>query len=388
MVCGSLYGMELEHGNEKGKTVSASTNNTAPVKKELTVYIFGSPGCLQCKRLEVEILPAYEKKYGVTVKVQLLTLDVPENYEKLVSLEKKLNKNLTKIPAMYAGGRLFGGNDEILGNIDAVFKDHQAEEPAAVDAPVVPGIKSIAAKRLQLLPILFAGVVDSINPCAFATIVFFLSYMSLVLKKSRSEVFFAGLVFIAAVFITYFFIGVGIFKAVLGLTGILKYSKFLYIIIGIFVLFLSGRHFYEAAVLKRTGKLDDEEVKMKLPHWIRTTIEKLITRFTAMKFILPFVFLLAVLITLFQLACTVQVYLPSIIYLTSIPEYRASAFLFLLLYCFLFVLPLILIFVMYYFGLTTLALKRFFKDKIVTMKLAMATFFLIMAVFMILEGIR
>jgi cytochrome c biogenesis protein CcdA len=313
---------------------------------------------------------------------------VPENYEKLMSLEKKTGKTLTKIPALYAAGKLFGGNDEILRNLDALFKGYMEIRAAGVDVPIEPGIKAIAAKQLQLLPILFAGVVDSINPCAFATIVFFLSYMSLVLKKSRSEVFFAGLVFIAGVFITYFFIGVGIFKAVLGLTGILKYSKYLYLVIGIFVLFLSGRHFYEASVLKRTGLLDDEEVKMKLPDWIRKTIEKLITRFTGMKFILPFVFMLAVLITLFQLACTVQVYLPSIIYLTSIPEYRTSAYLFLLLYCFLFVLPLILIFVMYYFGLTTLALKRFFKNKIVTMKLAMAVFFLIMAVFMISEGIK
>ena len=245
-----------------------------------------------------------------------------------------------------------------------------------------------AASKLKGLPVILAGLVDSINPCAFATIVFFLSYMSLVLKKSRLEVFLAGVVFIIGVYVTYFFIGIGIFSAVLGLTDILKYSKILYLAIGIFVLYLAARHIYEAALLKKTGNMDDDEVKMKLPGWIRRSIEKLITRLTGLKFILPFVFLLAVIITLLELVCTGQVYLPAIIYLTSIPQYRMTAYIYLAFYCFLFVVPLIVIFGMYYFGMTTLALKRFFKDNIVAMKVTMGVFFITLAVFMIAQGVK
>lgn len=376
-----------EKESKQGNTII--NRGPKPGENGSTIYIFGTPGCGICKRLEAEILPAYEKKYGITAKVVLLLLDEPENYEKLLSIEKRVNKTLTKIPALYVGGKLYGGQDEILANIDGVFKNFTNSAPIEDVMPLKADTVALtAAQRLKLLPIVFAGAVDSINPCAFATIVFFLSYMSLVLKKTRSEVFLAGLVFIIGVFVTYFLIGVGLFKAVLGITGILKYSKLIYLSIGLFVLFLSGRQFYEAMVLKRTGKMDDDEVKLKLPEWIRGSIEKLITEFTGLKYILPFVLLLAVVITLLELVCTGQVYLPTIIYLTSLPEYRLTAYFYLALYCFLFVAPLILIFVMYYFGLTTLTLKRFFKDNIVTMKLTMAVFFLTMAVFMIIEGVK
>jgi len=70
------------------------------------------------------------------------------------------------------------------------------------------------------------------------------------------------------------------------------------------------------------------------------------------------------------------------------PEYRMTAYFYLTLYCFLFVVPLIVIFAMYYFGLTTLTLKRFFKGNIVAMKLVMAVFFLTMAIFMIFNGVK
>lgn len=366
-----------------------------PGERSLKIYIFGSPGCGECKRLESEILPAYEKKYGVKAQVKLLLLDDPKNFEKLVRIEKTIHKTVNNIPAIYAGGKLYGGISEILDNIDSVFKNVKVVNVAVAAEPVIPEtplpvkvVSDSAVKRLRLLPVLLAGAVDSINPCAFATIVFFLSYMSLVLKKTRFEVFLAGVVFITGVFSTYFLIGAGIFKAVLGIAGILKYSKILYLTIGVFVLFLSGRHFYEAAVLRKTGSMDDEAVKLKLPDWIRRSIEKLITAFTGLKYILPFVLLLSVIITLLELVCTGQVYLPTIIYLTSMPEYRVTAYLYLALYCFLFVVPLIVIFVLYYFGLTTLTLKRFFKDNIVAMKVTMAVFFLTMAVFMIAESVK
>ena len=361
-------------------------------QKAVKIIIFGSSGCGICKRIEFEIIPGYEKKLGIKADVEQLQLDNPVNYEKLMGIEKRLNKPLTRIPAMYAGGNIYGGKDEILSNIERVLKEcgnEQGERPdTGSTVSSSPATAVSVAQKLKVIPIILAGLVDSINPCAFATIVFFLSYMSLVLKKTRSEVFFAGLIFIIGVFVTYFLIGVGIFKAVLGITSILKYSKILYLVIGIFLILLAARHFYESAVLKRTGSMDDDEVRLKLPDWIRKSIEKLITEFTGLRFILPFVFLLAVIITLLELVCTGQVYLPAIIYLTSLAKYRLQAYLYLVLYCFLFVVPLIVIFAMYYFGLTTLTLKRFFKDNIVGMKITMAVFFLTMAVFMIIEGLK
>lgn len=367
-----------------------ATSAASPTDKTVKIVIFSSPGCGVCKRIESKTIPEYERKSGIKADIRHLSLDDPKNYEMLLELEKRLKRPLNMLPIIYAGGAMYGGKKEILNNIDKIFalSDQDAGIPAVTVPTVVAVPVVLAADKLKLLPILFAGLVDSINPCAFATIVFFLSYMSLVLKKSKLELVLAGTAFIVGVFITYLGVGIGLFNAVLALTNILKYTKVLYTVIGVFLLVLAARHVYEAAVLKKSGNMDDAEVKLKLPGRIREKIEKLITSISGAKYLLPIVFITAVVITLLELVCTGQVYLPAIIYLTSVPEYRLTAYFYLILYCFLFVLPLIVIFAMYYFGLTTLALKRFFKDNIVVMKLTMAVFFITMAVFMFAEVVK
>lgn len=65
-----------------------------------------------------------------------------------------------------------------------------------------------------LLPfVLTAGLLDSLNPCAIAILLIFLALM-FTLRKSRSVIMIMGSVYIAAVFLTYFAIGLGIFKVI------------------------------------------------------------------------------------------------------------------------------------------------------------------------------
>ena len=59
-----------------------------------------------------------------------------------------------------------------------------------------------------ILTVAGAGLLDGINPCAFATIVFFISYMNLV-GRGRKEMLIAGGAFALAVFGTYLLLGLG-----------------------------------------------------------------------------------------------------------------------------------------------------------------------------------
>ena len=93
--------------------------------------------------------------------------------------------------------------------------------------------KDSAVNKIKIVPLIFAGLIDSINPCAFATIIFFISYLSLVLKKQRTDIFLTGIIFIAGVFITYLLIGLGFFRIVQKLNNIIIISKTLYIAVGI-----------------------------------------------------------------------------------------------------------------------------------------------------------
>ena len=53
-----------------------------------------------------------------------------------------------------------------------------------------------------------AAAVDGINPCAFATILFFVSYL-VISRRPRHELLLVGLAFTLGVFVTYLAVGLG-----------------------------------------------------------------------------------------------------------------------------------------------------------------------------------
>jgi cytochrome c biogenesis protein CcdA len=74
-------------------------------------------------------------------------------------------------------------------------------------------------------------------------------------------------------------------------------------------------------------------------------------------------------------ACTGQVYLPTIIFVSSIPELQIQAYLYLILYNLLFILPLVVIFILVYYGTTSSDLTRFLQQRAAAVKFAMGLVF-------------
>jgi len=92
-----------------------------------------------------------------------------------------------------------------------------------------------------------------------------------------------------------------------------------------------------------------------------------------------------IMISFLELACTGQVYLPTIIFVSSIPGMRLQAFLYLLLYNLMFILPLVIIFVLVYFGTTSKDLTRFLHDKAAAVKFAMSIVFIALGSWLIVS---
>lgn len=71
----------------------------------------------------------------------------------------------------------------------------------------------VTANRAVLLPaVLLTGLVDGINPCAMAILLFFISFL-FTIHKSPVSVARMGAVYIAAVYVVYFLVGLGLLKA-------------------------------------------------------------------------------------------------------------------------------------------------------------------------------
>jgi cytochrome c biogenesis protein CcdA len=93
--------------------------------------------------------------------------------------------------------------------IDAPFEEALAQ--AIVSAGPLPiGQANLA----QLLPtVVVTGLLDSVNPCAFAVILLLLAFL-FTLRKARNQILKLGFVYIGMIFIVYFAIGLGLLGTV------------------------------------------------------------------------------------------------------------------------------------------------------------------------------
>ncbi len=377
-----------------------------PVKKVLSqgsvegriqISMFSSPGCATCRKLKEDFIPKLAKEHNLAIKIKHFLVDKKENYEKLIALEDSLDDRNNKLPALVIGGKILGGDREIkaeLGNTLASIrekglKEFFGKEVAQSAKEVSPGAGNIRDKinSVQLLPIIGAGLLDGINPCAFATIIFFISYLSFA-GKGGKEILGTGIAFTLAIFLCYTLIGLGLFKGFEKLTEVPFVSLIIKIITVSMVFVLGVLSVYDY-IKCRQGKPAD--MKLQLSPLLKEKIHKSIVskredfagkNSGVFKLVLAG-FSVGVLVSIFEFACTGQIYLPTIMYMLKIPGLRFGALGYLLLYNLMFVAPLIIIFILAWKGITSEQFTNIMLKHLSKIKIGMAVFFFGMGILLI-----
>ena len=228
---------------------------------------------------------------------------------------------------------------------------------------------------LGVFTIVFAGLVDGLNPCAFATLVFFVSYLSISGRKGR-EILSVGAAFTLGVFLSYVLVGLG-FYHVLGLMGdwLVKLGRWVYGLTAAFCLVLAVISFLDYLKARR-GKTGD--MALNLPHSLRMRINAVIRKTRKSRSFVIGAFVTGVVVSFLELACTGQVYLPTIIFVMSMPDLRMRATLYLLLYNLLFVAPLVVVFILAYYGTGAKQFSSFLQRQAATVKLGISALFLVL----------
>ena len=186
------------------------------------------------------------------------------------------------------------------------------------------------------IPILIgAAIVDSVNPCEFAVLIILLS--TIMVNTNKRRALYSGLAFSASIFISYFAMGLGLYKAisVVGVSSLfLNIIGTIAILLGLFN--LKDFFFYGKGFL------------MEVPLSWRPKMKAIIRGVTS-----PLgAFAIGFLISLFLLPCTSGPYIV-ILGLLGAKETFASAVKYLLLYNVVFVLPMIAITIAVYKGFST-----------------------------------
>lgn len=170
-----------------------------------------------------------------------------------------------------------------------------------------------------------AAILDSVNPCAISVLLLTIGFL-ISLGKSKLQVFKIGIFYIFALYLTYLSIGLGILQAL----TFFGFSNFI-ARIGAFV--LAG-----TALITLAGYFIPKfPIKLKIPEKSHSILAKYINEATY-----PSVFILGILVGLFEFPCTGGPYL-SILSLLHNKATFGTGFLYLLYYNLIFVLPLLII---------------------------------------------
>ena len=347
---------------------------------------FFEQGCQVCDRAWYDLRYLLGKYANLYIRVY--DIAQPENKvlnEALCQYYRVPEEKHLSTPALFVGDHYFLGHDISLQKVEAVYLENSSQgstAPWELAAGQTEAAQSRILERFRsfgVYTVVAAGLIDGLNPCAFATLIFFVSYLAISGHRGR-EILVVGGAFTLGVFLTYLLVGVGMWKLLQSLGFLAALGRWVYLATALLCLVLAVFSILDYRKARR-GEL--EGMALNLPHALRMRINKVIRQGRRTRAYVPVAFLSGLVISLLELACTGQVYLPTIIFVMGVPELRVRAFMHLLLYNLMFILPLVVVFVLVFRGTTSKQLTHFLQSRGATVKLAMAVLFLALGAWLV-----
>ncbi len=266
-------------------------------------------------------------------------------------------------------------------------KPSQAAQPAQTVPAAAPETAADAQlqahealfSQITLWAIIGAGLADGINPCAFAVIVFFVSFLA-AYKYTKKEIIIVGTAYCASVFLAYLLMGLGAFHFLYAMKG------FRYVTlavqwgtIALCVIFLA-LSLYDFIVYQRTKK--SEKMLLQLPKSYKEYIHKVMRFFlkdkqSSMWRLLLAAFAVGFVVSGVEAVCTGQVYLPTcVVILKEAGSQSWKAAEYLIMYNLMFVLPLVLVFVLTLCGKESATFNNWLKKHLGLSKFLLCCVFL------------
>ena len=348
------------------------TGASDPPPNAVHIVYFHKHGCQKCARA-VEVLKRLKERYPNIVVDQRDAKTEQTLLEAMGSLYEIPEAKRLTTPAIFIGDiALIGELDEqrletavqkyLATGAASRLKDAEAHLDTA-EAEIVNRFYGFGT-----LAVAGAGLLDGINPCAFATIVFFISYMNLV-GRGRKEMLIAGGAFALAVFVTYLLVGLGTLSFMNYLNQFSGVAKCVYLIAATATFAFAGLSLYDAVKAKQ-GKTKD--ILLQLPRALKLRIHKVIRERTRTSGVIAGALVIGFVISALELVCTGQVYLPTLTFVASIEGMRADAIAYLLLYNIIFIVPLLVVFGCVYWGTTSMQLGGVLQRHLVTVKVGIS----------------
>ncbi|MBU4502018.1 MAG: cytochrome c biogenesis protein [Nanoarchaeota archaeon] len=344
---------------------------------DICIIYFYTTICPKCAKLK-PWLEDIEEKYGD--KIHVNKLEISRNLENYQLYNKycgvqNIPLESRGVPMMAIGNTFFMGSNQIKDNLESEIDSLIASDYTGCPLPDGMGCHDIpvgdvdvptTTKKITLPLVLGAGLIDGINPCAFAVLIFLITFLINISSTKRRMVR-AGTMYILSVYITYLIAGLGLLT-VIQVSGMSRFMVYAAATFAVFAGLVNVKDYFWY------GK----GFSLKIPKSMNPTIEKW-TR----KGNVPAAIVLGFLVSMFELPCTGGVYLAILAMLASTTT-NLMAFFYLLLYNVMFVLPLIIILFLVTKGMKAEHIENWRLSKKNWMRLAMGLFLLLLGIGMFL----
>ncbi|PIR70222.1 MAG: hypothetical protein COU46_02660 [Candidatus Niyogibacteria bacterium CG10_big_fil_rev_8_21_14_0_10_42_19] len=227
---------------------------------------------------------------------------------------------------------------------------------------------------LTLGIVITAALIDSINPCVLGVLIFLIAFMIRVFKSGKMMIL-GGLFYSAVVYGTYLVLGLGILKATLSV-GIASTVYWIAAIIAIVAGLIEIKDYFWYGKGFSLQMFPGASQRIKAYTQKIETMEK---RNPALLFLMLGV--LGIFVVMVELPCTGAPYLV-ILGLLSKGAF-ATAVPLLLLYNFIFIIPLLVVIGLSYFGTSSEKLESWRKDNRGLMRLGVGLFLIVLGFYML-----
>lgn len=359
----------------------------------LPVYMayFYEPGCHDCDKAKA-IWTSIRQKYPNLV-IKSFDISLAENVEFAEALGELYNmpeEERLLVPVIFIGDIYLLRDAITYASLENLIQQNSNKENIPPWERVKEEeieIKERLITRFQsfgFAAVAVSGLIDGINPCAFATIIFFISYLALINRKGK-EILWVGGMFAFAVFLTYFLIGTGALKIVTTLSFLPFARKIFSLATAGIALVLGFISLSDYIQFKKKGTSKDAKLQLSpfLKNMIHSTIRKNVRlgNYILMAVVTGFI------VSLLELACTGQIYLPTLMFISTIPNLKINAIFYLLLYNLMFIVPLVLVFSFTYWGTSSAQWAALTQRNFGKIKMAMTLLFFGLAALLLYTGI-
>ena len=370
-----------------------------------SIIFYFSPHCTHCIKVKQTIVPELKRLYGDGLSLELRDTTQHEVLQEFMALCSRYHVD-AYVPAFYVQVSneeeyLYIGEDNIENNIFTLLAERlhsqttdraiRSKEPISKEGSQSTRQKLIDRfKTFSVWAVIGAGLIDGINPCAFAVIILFISFLT-VYGYNRSQIVVIGTFYIVAVFLSYLLIGLGVFNFLYTLSFFHIINRSFYMAIIGLCFILGSLSLYDYYSYRKTGGA--EGMFLQLPQSIKKRIQRIFSleyrKNTQAHFIkLAFgAFLVGGMVSVLEAVCTGQIYVPVIAVIVKNPVLRVKALWFLIVYNLMFVLPLIGIFLLTICGVGSIRLNTFFKSNLGLLKILLSLLFFGLGFFILFTAV-